>query len=424
MTLTLEKLQSMIEGDYAAARVRAKWMPAGGIASKIFPSTYAGGVYAMESRWIRKGELSTEKRDSDDDQLVEKPCVLINSAQSEVNSLEETLLDAFDDGHVSFPVLAVQFADDLSDIGRVTTLDAPHRLADAIFRDSLVGDVPFRESEIGKAFERATLRNATAMYELCPTALIFGTWDSTGSRGGLGNKFARVLVSELVGIDCKVGVKTGSRLDPLQIEKCELYEAKQGGWTIDLASAKMDKKDPVLYGKGDKKGKPSAINHGNVTPDIVKNDRGEPISGGVTVDHVLQTTVLSFPGLRRLRFPDADGKQTPARNDAARTVLAALALVAIAERQSNGLFLRSRCSLVSQSACNDIEFVKTADDSETISLDRTSARKLFVEAVAAAESAGLSWRIDLNDKPFRPIDSLVELVRHSRDVSIEEGEST
>jgi CRISPR-associated protein Csb1 len=421
MTLTLEKLQSMIDGDCAAARVRARWMPAGGIGSKIFPSTYAGGVYATESRWIRKGDLLTE--DGDGDQLVEKPCVLINSAQSEVNSLEEALLDAFDDGHVNFPVLCVQFDDDLSDIGRITTLDAPHRLADAIFRDSLVDDVPFRESKIGKAFEQATLHNATAMYQLCPTALIFGTWDSTGSKGGLGNKFARVLVSEIVGIDCKAGVKTGSRLDPLKIEKCELYEAKQGGWTIDVANAKMDKKTPVLFGRGDKKGKPSAINHGNVTPDIVKNDRGEPVSGGVTVDHVLQTTVLSFPGLRRLRFPDADGKQTPGRNQAARTALAALALVAIAERQSNGLFLRSRCSLVGHSANGDIEFVKTADDSETISLDRKSARKLFAEAVTAAESTGLLWRTDLNDKPFRPIESLIELVRHSRQFSIEEGEA-
>ena len=80
-------------------------------------------------------------------------------------------------------------------------------------------------------------------------------------------------------------------------------------------AADKDKKGPVKLGKD---GKPSEANHGNVTPTIA--DRG-----GVTISKAVQTTVLSLPGLRRLRFP-LNGKSSPKTDDAARTALAALGL--------------------------------------------------------------------------------------------------
>jgi CRISPR-associated protein Csb1 len=86
----------------------------------------------------------------------------------------------------------------------------------------------------------------------------------------LGNKFARTLVSEIIGVRAAVGVRTNSRIDPLGIEKCDLYEDLNGDWTVDLSKAKRnDKGEPIKYGpKGKDKGKPSAINHGNVPPDF------------------------------------------------------------------------------------------------------------------------------------------------------------
>src|SRR5262249_37419058 len=129
-----------------------------------------------------------------------------------------------------------------------------------------------------------------------PTALIFGVWDSTGAAGGLGTKFARALVSEIVGYDAVPGVRTSSRVDPLGIEKCKLYEHKDSTpesliWTVNETEAKveMDKsgkpvmKDgkPVLVPfkrkKGDK-GKPSEINHGNVTPDFARHSERVNVS--------------------------------------------------------------------------------------------------------------------------------------------------
>ena len=105
----------------------------------------------------------------------------------------EALQDALDAGEIRIPVIEVRFQDDelLQPVGRVTSLQAPHRIADAILRDSLLNGTRFPDSEEGMRLAQVGLHNATPIYELCPTALVFGMWDSTGPRGGLGAKFQR-----------------------------------------------------------------------------------------------------------------------------------------------------------------------------------------------------------------------------------------
>jgi hypothetical protein len=103
-----------------------------------------------------------------------------------------------------------------------------------ILRDSLHDGQPFRKSELGKSLDQASLQNATPLYQLCPTALIFGLWDSTGPKGGLGAKFQRALVSEIIGVNAEIGVKTSSRIDPLgmraALEWLEGQGAPQMNW--------------------------------------------------------------------------------------------------------------------------------------------------------------------------------------------------
>src|SRR5436309_5073067 len=96
-----------------------------------------------------------------------------------------------------------------------------------------------------------------------------------------------------------------------------------------------EKGKPVKLGKD---GKPSEANHGNVTPTIS--------DGGFTIDYAEQTTVLSLPALRRLRFPAKAGeKSTPEGDTAARTYLAALGLLGATLAVEAGYDLRSRCVL-------------------------------------------------------------------------------
>ncbi len=336
----------------AAFRCRTKLQPAGGEGDKVFPPTYAGAVYAMEMRRV-KGY----------DELVR--CVLLDSVQSQANRAEEALQDAVDEGRIKIPVVEVDFSEIpivepgsdeqglFEPIGRVTSLEAPHRIADAILRDSELNGTPFRNSDEGKKIIMATLKNATPLFELCPTSLVYGIWDSTGPKGGLGVKFQRAIVSEIIGIDVTLGVKTSSRMDPLsiQLKAGPIYQGSDGTWTTDVSQAKLDKKKPVLAGKD---GKPSEVNHGNIAPSLSDTGRdplgddGQRIylAGGVTIKYAEQTTVLSLPALRRLRFPlDAKSKNDPEVNLAAQTVLAALGLCGAVLSAERGLDLRSRCLL-------------------------------------------------------------------------------
>jgi CRISPR-associated protein Csb1 len=381
--LDFVSLKKAVTENAAAFRSRTRLQPAGGEGDKVFPPTYAGAVYATEDRQINGAKV---------------PCVLLDSVQAQANRLEEALQRALDSGTLkSIPVLNVDFTGIglLDEVGRVSSLEAPHRIADAILRDSLHNGQSFRKSELGKSLDQASLQNATPLYKLCPTALIFGLWDSTGPKGGLGAKFQRALVSEIIGVNAEIGVKTSSRIDPLGMRAAAKVIKKPDG-SYELAGDKA--KDGVS---------PSEVNHGNIPPDV-------NAVGGATLDYAEQTVVLSLPALRKLRFP-VDGKTTPERDAAARTVLAALALTAAALAAESGFDLRSRCllwptdvmkwELLETPGKPPVEFTVTAKD----------AIKFLGEAVAEAEKLGLVWQKE--PVKLTPSPNLVALLKRSQDIA-------
>lgn len=384
--MNYDTLHKAIRGTAAALRSRTRLQPAGGEGDKVFPPTYAGAVYAKEDRQINGKKV---------------PCVLLDSVQAQANRLEEALQRALDSGMLKeVPVLNVDFTGLglLDEIGRVSSLEAPHRIADAILRDSHHDGQPFRKSDLGKSLDQASLQNATPLYKLCPTALIFGLWDSTGPKGGLGAKFQRALVSEIVGINAEIGVKTSSRIDPLGMRAAAKVIKKADG-SYELASDKA--KDGIS---------PSEVNHGNIPPNITKPGG----AGGATVDYAEQTVVLSFPALRKLRFP-VDGKTTPEGDAAARTVLAALALTAATLAAESGFDLRSRCLLWPTDVMK-WELLETPGKAPAeFTLKAADAIKLLGEAVAAAERLGLVWQ----KVPVKltPSANLVALLKRSQDIA-------
>lgn len=464
--LTLPKLQEAVRSG-AAIRSRVALQPAGGEGTKVFPPTYAGAVYATEKRRLPGYENPVD-------------CVLLDSVQSQANRMEEALQQAIDSGRfeaagVQLPLVEVDFKSFfpgtekveslrlIEPVGKVTSLQAPHRIVDAILRDSVVEEdkKPFRakaekdESEFGKRLRRVSVQNATALFELCPTALLLGMWDSTGPKGGLGAKFERAMVSEIVGINAERGVKTSSRIDPVAIQKDAgpLYRRADGGYTVDPSQAVDERKDGQPTGKKllfkpnskgadvfhDPKeasypdqGRPSEANHGNVTPDIdyrrdqnrnkVKDDEGRFIPvGGFTITAAEQTIVLSFPALRRLRFP-LDGKLDPNVDDAARTVLSALGLCAATMAAEAGLDLRSRCLLWPTAPLTWELLGKPGKIEKDVTLEADEAIHLLKEAVEAAtsESIGLPWR--KNPLRLLPSDELVKLVVRSQQLALAHGD--
>jgi CRISPR-associated protein Csb1 len=392
-TLDLSTLHAAVRGTSAAFRSRTVLQPAGGEGDKVFPPTYTGAIYATEERRVK----------SDAGSWKSVPCVLLDSVQSQANRLEEALQQAIDEGTLAkvIPVIEVDFsgASLHGDVRRVTSLEAPHRASDAILRDGLLDGVPFRKSVEGEKLNHASLSNATPLYEICPTALIFGIWDSTGPKGGLGAKFQRAIVSEIVGVNSQVGVKTGSRIDPLQIRAAAKVVKSKEGYVL----AKDEKEKGAVS--------PSEVNHGNIPPDISP--------GGVTLEYAEQTTVLSLPALRRLRFPINDGALNADVDAAGRTVLAALALAAAALAVDNGLDLRSRCLLWPVGPFTWELLEKPGEAPREFTITRESSISLLNEAIESAEALGLKWRRE--PLKLTPAPQLVDLLRRSQEIAAAEA---
>ncbi len=394
--LTFELLQRAVAGSAAAFRCRRRLQPAGGEGDKVFPPTFAGAVYAIEKRRIPgRGEPVQ--------------CVLLDSVQSQANRMELALQDAVDAGQIRMPLLVVDFsADDptgdieadkqagrlIDAVGKVTSLQVPHRLADAILRDSEWNGVAFRQSDTGRALNRVSLANATPLFELCPTALVFGMWDSTGPKGGLGPKFERALVSEIIGVGAEWQDDyrgRGVRRDPLEIR----------------AAVKVlknpDKSWKVAAGKERGATEPSKVNHSSVPFDSQ--------NAGVTIEYAEQTTTLSLICLRRLRFPVSGGPTAEAET-AARTALAALGLCAATLAFESGMALRSRCLLWPDGPTLWELLDRPGEVPKQLSLSGTGAVSLLETAIAEAKKAKLPWA----EKPItlKPSQELVKLVRLSQ----------
>jgi CRISPR-associated protein Csb1 len=391
---------SAIAND-AAMRRRQILQPIGGKGDKIFPPTYPeerrgqGPRHVYEHRRIN-GRTAW--------------CALIDSVQSQANRLEEALLAAVREGSIELPYVTVDFSKaGLAGLSEITSLDAPHRVYDAILRDSLLDNQPFMKSPLGIRLAEAKPGDATAMLQASPTALLFGAWHSTGEGGGLGAKFPRCLVSEIIAVDVPVedgptdsrtgeveirtsGRRTGSRIDPLGVlRKVPVFKG-QDGWDVTKERA----------GKNAKQVRPSEINHGNIAPTV------QPL--GVTCDYAEHTAVLTFAGLRRLAF--GGGK----KDSAGRALLAALGLVALTGQDARGYALRSRCDLVCDNRA-PFELVHADGKTEQLDLDRSIALALYGEALGAAREAGF----ELASKPIRliPQDKLVSIVKESQRQALE-----
>ncbi len=399
-------LTKMVAED-AALRRRQRLQPVGGKGDKIFPPTYPG-----EGRNNPPPRHVFERRRLGDKEIW---CVLVDSVQSQANRLEESLLGIIREKSVCIPHVVVDFSGKgLDGISTITSLEAPHRVYDAIFRDSLLDGQPFMKSTLGERLAKASNADASALLEISPTALLFGSWYSTGGGGGLGAKFARCLVAEIVAADVPVdlidqrngevesrtaGRRTGSRIDPLGVlSKVEVYKGDNGEWDVTEAGA----------GPKAKRVRPSEINHGNIAPSV------QPL--GITCDYLEHMFVLSFAALRRLRFGSRE------KDAAGRALLAALGLMAMAEQDAQGYALRSRCDLVCDGKA-PLELVHSDGTSANISIDVAEVRNLYRATFTAAKDSGFKFQ----EAPLSltPQNKLVEIVRQSQNLALTgKGEGT
>jgi CRISPR-associated protein Csb1 len=394
-TFNVAALSAAISGGAAALRSITKLQPVEGEGGRLFPATFAGGRYATEKRRLR--EDGTER---------DVECVLLNSVQSEANHAELALLGAVERGEIKLPLIEVDFTSAnqrlKKDLPNLTSLEVPHRLADAILRDSVLLDgTRFSKSTYAERWSRSNIWNAIAIYEICPTALVFGMWGSPEKPGGLGAKFERSYISEIVAVDALVvNQRSGFRVDPLGASsKVPLLQTMDGGFQVTTEKAKNTVR-------------PSELNHGNIV--------FESTNGGIRCRFAEQTTVISFGALRKLRFP-VNGHSDAGRDDAARTVLAAIGICAGVLASERGVSLRSRCNLV-PTAPRAWELLDgPGEPSKTFTITGKAAMGVLSEAVAQAKAAGLSW---MEEKlTLKPSPELVELVKRSQEIAATEDDA-
>lgn len=368
--LDLETLKEAVE-NAAAIRLRVPLEPVGGKGDKVFPPTYLGakeGTKPIPTYPIEKRVYSDGK----------EKCAVLDSVQSQANRLEQELQDAVDSGDISLPVMKVEFSTVKTKEGenRLTTLTAPHRWADSYFYMSKKDETNFADTEIGKSLKEANPKNATGLFQYCPTSLLFGIWDSHGEKGGMGVKFQRCLVSEIVAYGIETGRHFAGKGDPMV-----------------NSSPKFDPKIAGKYGLHiPKQDKASAYGLGMIAPNEIrgKDQSGKvhPL-GGITAKRIEQVSLISLTSLRKLHFP-LPGKDANA-SAAARTVIAAIGLYCLIRQFESGYSLRSRCDLRALDSKLTFEVVRNGKE-QSFSLGIESAEKLLKKTITEAENKELQWK--------------------------------
>ncbi len=361
--------------EHTAIVIRATYQPVGGIGRTVMPPTYpvSDNERNPNARYlISKRLVDGQQRDA----------VVIDQEPSQANRVEEALREARDHGRLELPLFEMRVPTPLGDI-RLTSLDFPHRYADAYLRDSQIDGVRFDESPVGKHLRAASASDVRPLYQREPMSLIFGAWDS--HRKGRWPKFARLYASSMYGLDPVPYARMGGRMDPQNLT----------GAVDDAAKAEGDWR---FIAEGEKKAgkKLSEIGHGNIAPN--------PVHGGVTVSEVRRVASISLAGLDRLRFGDV----TAEAGNLARATLAALALAG--DRLTFGgpsLWLRSGCDLGKVE--EEVGLERPGGQLDRIGVTAQDALAAFSDLRARASAAGIP--MDTNTITVQPIASLEEAIR-------------
>lgn len=378
---TYERLVAAMTGqsDDAGIRLTTTFDAAGGPGSRVMPPTYSGGTYLTAARLV------------DGDEPV--PTVLLDSFQSQANRIEEALLDARDGRRIELPLFEMK-----ADVGpwhlRLTSLDMPHRYADAYLRDSTIDGVRFDKTEIGAALRTASPDDATSLYRYDPVSLVLGAWNS--HRKGRQPKFARSYKSEVIGLNPEAEYRRGGRLDPINLTGA-VDGQSDGEWAFSTTGEKKAKGERL-----------SEIGHGNALA-----REGSP--GGFTVSEARRIGFLSFAALARLRFRDTSTEAAAA----ARAALAALALAGdrLAFDRA-GVVFRSGCELTLRA--DEVAWEMRGGTTEPLRLGIDDALALFGDAVAAATELGVI--MDTATHAIEPIQGLRDAIDHAFLVADDAGD--
>jgi CRISPR-associated protein Csb1 len=173
---------------------RQEYLPVEGKGGVIFPPTYAGIGYNIDT-------LSDGKK-----------VALIDSVGSQANRMEPMFKD------VDFAKLVPQINVAYGNQKTLSILDAGHRLGDAIIRSTDLRD------DAQKAFLGLKEHNdATLMAKLAPTSLVFGVWDSRDTQ----QKLPRIVQSTIRAWDISELTRSAQYTPPLDYAALDVFSEEE-----------------------------------------------------------------------------------------------------------------------------------------------------------------------------------------------------
>ena len=384
MKLTLKKLLAACADNSFddGIRIETELDPIAGPGRPVKPAVYEGGKYQMDRRWLSP----------DDEEPTE--VIVIDNVPSQANRLEEMLRRHR--ASIGNPEIVL----DLSDFSgmpahlptQLSSLQFPHRNADAYLRDSMMDGESgedgreFDKTPVGKAILEATPWNCGALMAWFPQALLYGFWQSHRGKRGVQTKHARAWVSEIIGW-CPATTDTrnmGLKGDALNLsvdEKVGFDSDNQSDWNLMEETAKSGSRNA----KGESE-KLSGIGHGQV-PFMKESDAS---AAAVSFARVTQCATLSFAQLRRVSLgPSRASSEADAatHTNAARALLVALGLHAHVLAFGSGFALRSGAELRPRKS--KATWLGSEEDAEIELGGYESTASLLSEALANADSEGV-----------------------------------
>ena len=381
MKLNLDALLSACADDSFddGIRIDTELEPLSGPGGTVKPAVYEGGKYQLDRRW------ASPEDDGPTD------VVVIDNVPSQANRLEDALRRHRES--IGLPEIVLDFGG-LPELpvhlpSRLSSLQFPHRNADAYLRDSQKDGKDFVDTRVGKAILEATPWSCGALMSWFPQALLYGFWQSHLGKKGIQTKHARAWVSEIVGWNpAATGTRAmGLKGDPLNLsvdEKVRFSLDNQKEWGFG-------KEAKAAGGKNDKL---SEIGHGQVP--FMKESDASPAS--VSFERVTQRATLSLAQLRRISLEedgDSRAEEAARRNTAARALLVALGLHAHTLAFGKGFALRSGAEL--RPAKTPVTWLGGTRDSEVETGGAAQSAALLHAARKNAKATGVpldGWGLD------------------------------
>ena len=302
-------------------RIDSDLEPLSGPGGLVKPAVYPGGEYQQDRRWASPDDAEPT------------PIIVIDNVPSQANRLEEALRR----NRASTPI--PEFVLDLSELAHLpahlprslSSLEFPHRNADAYLRDAELDGQDFLRTELGQAIFGATAQTCGPLVAWFPQALLYGFWQSHLGKKRQNTKHARAWVSEIIGWQ-PASTETrvlGLKGDALNLNTDDAVTSNPN----DLTAWEVGKGAKIAGAKSDKL---SEIGHGQV-----------PFTGNkapaaaVSFARVTQRATVSFAQLRRVSLWGDSGEA----DTAVRALLVALGLHAHQLAFGRGFALRSGAEL-------------------------------------------------------------------------------